>query len=171
MGRLYLLRHEQRVEKIDCYAGLTAEGIRRANDVLPEILQNLEIDEIYCSPFFRTLLTISPYCAITNSKVNIERAIAESINENCDEIVKMFTNIINQEYVSFISECEVEKLNPTLAGLVKRVSPFIDSLDDSKNILIVTHMPLINAIIKHLTSQYVEIYTIRRPGSITIIEF
>src|SRR5690242_2611715 len=97
--RIYTLRHEEREGSTDYLTELTPKGIQRSETHLCALLESLNIDIIYCSPFIRTLQTILPFCQKTGLKVNIEWSLVESMPENPFGGGE-FASIINYNYVS-----------------------------------------------------------------------
>ena len=151
MVHIYLLRHEQRAADISYLSSLTPEGLSNSKTKVLNDLTKLPIDEIYCSPFLRCLQTIQPYCETNNRKVNVEWYLAESIPNNYDYTDPSVSNIINTNYRSY------DTSYPQLAGsrfkfdqLKERTHEFLKFLRlshvQSDHILLVTHMPVINAI-------------------------
>ena len=58
---LYLLRHEERGSSPVFHTELTNSG--KINSInLSKMLENIDIDMIFSSPFLRTLQTVNPYC-------------------------------------------------------------------------------------------------------------
>ena len=58
--KLYILRHEDRTQDATMFSPLTKEGLKNSLNLV-DILQDLEIDYIYSSPFIRTLQTVHPF--------------------------------------------------------------------------------------------------------------
>jgi broad specificity phosphatase PhoE len=170
-GKLFLLRHEQRGRSISYRSSLTDEGLSSSILSVAPRLETIGIDVIYCSPFLRTLQTIRPFCERSGIKINIEWSLVESIPKDTD-VDQEFSPIINKEYTSFTP---YEELNASSVIdfdiLKKRIIPFVKSLDCSKNTLLVTHMPVINAILSYIKSVDIDMYTHVHPGSIISIDF
>lgn len=168
--KIYLLRHEERYNTISFETPLTPEGKYKAiNNIMP-ILEQLEIGQIYCSPFIRTLQTIQPFCEKTGKKVNLEWALVES-NPNNPIIPSSFNRIINNKYKPFITFCNSEDTSLlSFERLSEKVSRFLESLDKNDNILLVTHMPVINAILYAKGMKEYNINTYHRPGALLCIE-
>jgi len=145
--KIYILRHEERFNDISFDTHLTPKGFHNAiYKICPNLLE-IQIDEIYCSPFVRTLETIKPYCDKTGKKVNIEWALVESQPFNT-KISSCFDSIINNNYISHIPYSYSNNGNIlSFNDLISRVSSFLNSTSKTKNILLVTHMPVINAIL------------------------
>lgn len=165
--KIYILRHEQRPKgAISFNVRLTAEGVKRAYTTVCSCLERRNIDVIYCSPFVRTLETIKPFSEKYGLKVNLEWSLVESIPLN-PIIPSEFNNIINSEYKSFLPY-ETPETNRLIKfdELKELVNKFINSLDRSKNILLVTHLPVINAILSYQGHESVEMYTYHQPGKL-----
>lgn len=168
--KIYILRHEQRFNDISFDTHLTDKGIHNAiYKICPNLLQ-LQIDEIYCSPFVRTLETIKPYCDKTGKKVNIEWGLVESQPSN-PKISSSFDSIINHDYISYIPYSYFENYSEldnllSFNDLISRVSSFLNSTYKNKNILLVTHMPVINAILSSKGLKSYNINTYHNPGSL-----
>ena len=79
---LYLLRHEKRYSSPAFYTSLTEAGLRNSIK-LAGSLQKYNFDEIYCSPFLRTVQTIFPYLKKNNKKINVEYSLYESCDDKC----------------------------------------------------------------------------------------
>ena len=150
---LYILRHEERnIDNPLFESPLTENGIKKSKELV-SLLQRLNIDDIYCSPFLRVLQTIYQYCLQANTHVNIDNALYESLDsplfteENKDKTWKnlpiQYKCIINKEYKSSWNNI---KLNETFEEIKDRCKLFINSLDKKKNILIVSHKTTCNAI-------------------------
>ena len=128
---------------------------------------DLNITEIYCSPFLRTIQTIYPYCFKNKMEINIENALYEctlgsdfnesNIRHHYSEHLKnfsMFKDIINKNYISFCNINEINKKN-TLSSIKSRVFEFIKNIFNrdknvgevfynDQNILLVTHQYICN---------------------------
>jgi broad specificity phosphatase PhoE len=83
--KIYLLRHEDRpINNPGFLTELTQLGKERSNNSLKNTLNNINFTHVYCSPFLRTIQTISPYVE-NKHYVNIEYGLAEGLH---DEIFK-----------------------------------------------------------------------------------
>jgi broad specificity phosphatase PhoE len=69
--RIYILRHEERT--IDCtfFSPLTKNGLEKSNKLV-NYLKNLNITDIYCSPFIRTLQTINAFVKTNPDKYKLK---------------------------------------------------------------------------------------------------
>lgn len=165
-GKVYLLRHEKRGREVSFETELLPEGLENAEKVVASHLEQLSIGTIYSSPFIRTLQTIKPYCDKTGKKVNLEWSLVESFPTD-PKIPPSLNSIINYNYISFAPYLPPKFTNILEFDLLKRrVKSFIDSLDRSENILLVTHMPVINAVLSSRGFELITMYTPHEPGSI-----
>lgn len=165
---MYLLRHEERnTNDISFDAPLTDHGLNKARTEVCDTLASLHIDIIYCSPYLRTLQTIEPFCQKNGRTVNLDWSIAEVMPATA-KYYAQFETIVNAHYRSF-TPYQVDTNGPHQPHfelLVEQVAPFLDSLDSSKNILLVTHMPIMNVIMYLKGHQEVQLYTERAPGTV-----
>jgi 2,3-bisphosphoglycerate-dependent phosphoglycerate mutase len=165
-GKVFLLRHEKRNKSISFSSSLTEEGLLNAQKIIVPRLKNLNIKVIYCSPFRRTLQTILPFCQATGMKVNLEWSLAESMPLE-PTIFNEFRHIINENYRSFTPYQTPNAKNIISFDQIKqRSQTFIDSLDMSHNILLVTHLPVINAILSNQNPICIDMFAHRNPGCI-----
>ena len=156
---VYFLRHEQRpMDDPSFYTNLTVEGLYNAKN-LASVLKKNNITKIYCSPFIRCLQTIHPYVKQTKIKVNIDWGIQESFHHyifskhNYTELSKdelEFYNY-NKDYKSSMKP-NVLKYQETLQSIYDRVLNFfvkikLDDKNSDENILICTHMGIINMLL------------------------
>ncbi len=166
--KIYILRHEERT--IDCtfFAPLTKKGlensIKLSNYLLP-----LNIDEIYCSPFIRTLQTITPYINKTHKKLKLEYGLIELKHESIippkshnvklpDYLAEFFNYDI--DYTSLININQI-KYPENINDLKNRVYFFLRHLlikyhKTNKNILLVTHQGVCSIILSILKVPYFE---------------
>ena len=163
--KIIALRHGLRFDSALFFTPLTKEGLIQA-DNLVELLKDVKIDLIYCSPFLRTLQTIFPYCIENNKNVNIENTFYECLNSNefnyynyrhrTDELDNTYPHlktIINYNYSSQLYVSNISYLD-TNDKVRNRVFPFIHNLcqkykDTDKVFLIVTHATIVNTIKKY----------------------
>jgi len=167
--RLIILRHGIRGPVPTFMTSLTSEGLEQVKK-LEEKLALIEIDEIYCSPFLRTVQTIYPYCIKMNKKVNIDNGIYECTHnkyftpENYKGTIKDFEishnhlhKIINKDYKSYIKLDEIE-CNENFYQIRDRIFNFINYLMDlykntNKTVLLVTHMASCNLIKRYFNEK------------------
>lgn len=162
---LYLLRHEKRdLNNPTFYSPLLEVGLENA-DKLKYLLNKLNINLIFSSPFIRVLQTIEPYCIMKNKKVNREFGLYENIdiNDNDTNQFKFDKNnfridvkkdddkyyLLNEDYNSIVNLEEIN-YNTTIENRVdKFINKIIEQYKDTIiNILIVTHQSIINTILK-----------------------
>lgn len=155
--KIYILRHEKRHNNPNFDTSLTNEGIKNA-DALSDLLDNLNIDTIYCSPFKRIIQTIEPFLKKTNKKVNIEYSLYEYINSDefsQDDVRNINENMYGYEYfnLAYQSLYDINNLKypEGKTRLKLRTKNFINHLKSSKkineNILLVSHMSPIHTIL------------------------
>ena len=170
MSKIYILRHGERDNSIDFDTLLTPRGVQRAEKEICQVLQRINFDEIYCSPFIRTLQTIKPYCDLTGSKINLEWALSESIPEDY-YIPPEYNDIINHDYQSYyVSETTTFLADESFENIKNRIKDFIQSRRRDISMLFVTHLPIMNAIVAlRGVEETVEIFTKRPPGSLLAV--
>tara|TARA_B100001094_G_C18168406_1_gene793596 strand:+ start:79 stop:627 length:549 start_codon:yes stop_codon:yes gene_type:complete len=150
--KLFLLRHQIRGPEQTFYSPLLIDGLYNSNK-LKYILENLNINFIFSSPFIRCLQTVKPYCLLCNLNVNKEIGLYESIdfsifdkdNYKIDitENDKEFS-IINKNYNSYINLDEIEPENIG-SRILKFKKYLLDKyMNTDYNILLVSHQTPIN---------------------------
>ena len=151
---IFVLRHERRFSSPKFFSSLTPKGLENSNLLVTKI-KDLQIDEIFCSPFLRTIQTITPYVKETNQKINIEYALYEAVKQNTftnddylhsyEELFDMesdYKNLINSHYISFFHPKNID-FPENLDKIYLRIVPFLENLkkySENKNVLLVTHM-------------------------------
>lgn len=155
--KIYILRHEKRFGKPSFETSLTEKGSNDAKKLVG-YLENLDIDVIYCSPFKRIIQTIEPYLISSNKKVNIDYSLYEFVSSkdfSQKDVRFIDSSIYGYDYVNleYNSVTSVEKIvyPESKEGLNERLNNFFENIDRSskKNILLVTHMSPIHAILKN----------------------
>jgi broad specificity phosphatase PhoE len=162
---IFLLRHEERFEPPSFFTPLTRNGLNNAEKLIDKLIQ-IPLDEIYCSPFLRTVQTIYPYCISNNREINIENSLYEINNPHiCQKnnyqhrvselecIHPKYLEVVNNDYDSFLELENMKWPDRHLEDLYRRVVPFIEYLRENKqgkNILLVSHMSTINVIKNYL---------------------
>ena len=161
---LYLLRHEERGTSPVFHTPLTNTG-KDNSKKLCELLKEIEIDIIFCSPFLRTLQTIYPYCELEYLFVNCELGLyeflsdplfkKEGIKTHNDIYDDNLLSIIDNNYISIVKKSELE-YPESVNSLMDRTNKVVKSLKNIKNhnILIVSHLSTINAIIKNIIPEH-----------------
>ncbi len=158
--KLFILRHEDRTQDATFFSPLTKDGLDNSNKLI-ELLNQIDINIIYSSPFIRTLQTINPYAKYKNLKINIDYGLSELqhpdlIPPNSYQvtlpkyIAKDFN--YNQMYESTILPSkfiypEDEKI------MMKRIKTILTKILTNhnklnENIIIVTHQGICNLILK-----------------------
>jgi broad specificity phosphatase PhoE len=156
--RVILLRHEERGLDIGFYSNLTNTGYLNAMN-LPEKLQRYNIDEIFVSPFTRTMETAFFISKSFNKKVNVEYALYEYLHNIYFSITQWYyetsdlkddnlKTIINHNYDSIIKKKDFVVLENE-ENLEERIIKFFNYLLNNYNdkcILIISHKGIINKI-------------------------
>lgn len=164
-GEIYLLRHEQRGADTSYESSLTPQGLFNSETTVCSELEKLNIRVIYCSPFKRTLQTIRPFCLKYGLKVNLEWALIESIPDD-PKILDEFDNIINKKYIPYMPAPKPPKKIINWETLKERTNNFVKSLRGKTNVLLVTHMPVINAILNNNGLSTMSMFTTHNTGAI-----
>jgi broad specificity phosphatase PhoE len=139
-------------------ATLSYNGFEEADELIGK-LNNYKFDEIYCSPYLRTLQSIFPYCnsLSKNDLVNLEYSLLPKNKIDMDDKATMFVNcytdikeyfnyitaILNTKYETSVYPSNV-KINETIGDIENRLHPFLYNLRNkhyitNKTILIITH--------------------------------
>lgn len=170
-GSLYVLRHEERHSNdISFDSPLTDSGHVNARSEVCGKLASVPIDTIYCSPYLRTLQTIAPFCEERGLRVNLDWSVAECMDRTA-KYYPQFDAIVNQDYTSFTPyQADAPHHTPHFQELVERVEPFLHSLSKSQNILLVTHLPIMNVILHLKGFRDVQLYSHRAPGTVIKID-
>ena len=164
--KIYILRHEKRFGKPSFETSLTERGSNDAKKLV-KYLENLDIDVIYCSPFKRIIQTIEPYLISSNKKVNIDYSLYEFISSkdfSQNDVRQIDGSIYGYDYINleYNTVTPVDKIvyPESKEFLNERLNNFFENIDreSKKNILLVTHMSPIHAILKsqniNLEKQY-----------------
>lgn len=163
---LYLLRHEvRRADNLYFNANLTSIGKYNSNVKLFNKLNNLQIDELYSSPYKRTLETVNMFSITKKIPIKIDWALSEYLSDN-DKInysKKEYPNketqlSIHKNYyldTEYIPTTELEYIttyNEKEIDFHKRIDNFILFLSTKmdENILVVTHGNVCSRITKKI---------------------
>ena len=162
---IYILRHEDRTKDATFFSPLTEEGLANSN-TLKETLKMINIDQIYSSPFIRTLQTAFPYSNESNIKIKVDYSLGEKIDayiipENSykvrlpNYIAKSFN--VDSNYQTLF-EPENFKFNETMVDVENRTKIFLKNIikqncKKNTNILIVTHQAIASVILKIIKSK------------------
>ena len=158
---VYLIRHEDRLLDDSTFRiNLTDKGRHRAMSCVKFNLLKLDIDEIYSSPFLRCLQTVNPFSVKSGLGINVENTLQEVFfdpnfllrpKSELNDLDKNIYNV-NSNYRSLIppntltypeSEKSIEdRVTLFWKNIVK------PNLDSNKNILVCSHMGIVNMLIK-----------------------
>ena len=152
--KIYLLRHEERpINETGFTTSLTNDGIQRSKNNIMDKLISLDIDQIYVSPYVRTLQTIQPYLEATNKKCNVEYSLCEG-NANGTHGIDVDLNTVEQSLEQF--NCSNYKSLTNIKDVMQyetkdmisdRIDLFLGSINKANNILICSHQYIIHHII------------------------
>ena len=158
--KIYILRHENRTQDCSFFSPLTELGLSNSNKLV-SLLNELNIDIIYSSPFIRTLQTIKPYILYSKKNINIEYGLSEI--HHSDIITKKAVGIIlpeyiaksfnyNCNYISIITHTDI-KYPEKYSDIIIRIKKILYNLikkyyNTNINILLVTHQSLCSAILE-----------------------
>ena len=162
---IYTLRHEQRpLDNSTYFVSLTEIGLKNS-EILSLELSEIDFDEIYCSPFLRTIQTVIPYLKQNlKTKLKIEYALYEHIDQTIfnsytfrhhhTELYKdypEFKHYIDDSYQPYLS-CDQLQYKEFINEMYNRIIPFVTHIKNSTNkkILLVSHGTTINIIKKYL---------------------
>jgi broad specificity phosphatase PhoE len=166
--KVYILRNElHNLEDPTFMTELTDEGIYNSNTSLKELLESIEIDTVYSSPFIRTLQTILPYVKFKKINVKIDYSLSEIIKnklfiekpdiELTVSLKKKY--LVDKDYNSIWNK-NILKYKERNMQIKHRVKMFISYLfkkyeKTNKQILICTHMGICNHILSILSEEIV----------------
>ena len=157
--KLYILRHEDRTQDATFFAPLTKTGLDNALKLIAKC-DELHINQIYSSPYIRTLQTIYPYAKAKGVNVKLDYSISEINDANI--IPKNSHGIILPEYLakaflydeSYKSTTQPEELKypETFKEVNLRAKNFLKNLITNHHktddrVLIVTHQIVCDAIL------------------------
>ena len=163
--KLFVLRHcERNINDCSFESPLTGEGHCQAMD-LCNIINNMKITKIYSSPFLRTIQTGNYYSKKFNVPINIDYSLCEFCLENDKKNMSSIYNYnipeswyinynINKKYDKFLN---IYNINETLYDCIQRIEKIYNFLvkkykNTNENILIITHMSIINVFL-HIKNQ------------------
>jgi len=156
--RVILLRHEERTSDVGFFSELTDNGYFGAME-LPDKLKKFNIDEIFVSPFTRTMQTSFFIAKSLQKKVNVEYGLYEYLHNIYFSIGEWYytiddlknenlKKIVNKKYKSVVDNGDFIILENE-PNLERRIIKFFDYLlnyHNNKTILIITHKGIINKI-------------------------
>ena len=177
---LYLLRHEKRYSSPAYFTSLTEAGLQNAENLV-DTLKKYDFDEIYCSPFLRTVQTILPYLKKTNKKINIEYSLYESCDDPCFTISNYHNNsstlynyipdlyqYVNSDYTSYLDRVLFKETKEEISIRLKNFINKLKQDDNRKKVLFVTHMSPIKQILKEYAKEEIKFYP---PGFLKKVNF
>jgi len=158
--KIYILRHEDRTQDASFFSPLTMTGLENSKKLI-EVLDKLHINQIYSSPFIRTLQTIYPYSKKRNILIKMDYSLSEihlpsliSSNSYGTRLPQYLAESFNYEpkYTSNLQPEEI-KYPETEKDVENRLKHFLKNLimnhgktDD--NIIIVTHQAICNSVLE-----------------------
>ena len=168
--KIYILRHEDRT--IDCsfFGPLTKKGLINSGKLIDK-LEKLNIDEIYCSPFIRTMQTIYPFVEKKKLKIKLEYGLIEikhqdivpPKSQNVELPLYMAENFnYDKSYLTLIPTNDI-KYPETDSDLEIRTKKFLKFIINKfnktdKTILLVTHQGICKNILKIISKANNKIY-------------
>ena len=161
---IFYLRHEDRpLEDSTFHIELSKLGKHRSKTSLKKLLLELNISEIYCSPFIRCLQTIHPFVRESGTKLNVDYALQEIFfDKNFIRKPSSKLNLresihfqVNSNYNSSL-EPNTLKYEESMVSVNSRVSNFVNNvlsphIESKKNILVCTHMGIVNILISNMS--------------------
>ncbi len=167
MQTFWLIRHAHRLDFIQPEwfetanyrydPPLSSEGFDQA-DALAQKFCQVPIDQIYASPFLRTIQTVDPLARLLQSPIRLEWGLCEWLCQDwtselpetnpVDESIRDYPNI-DVTYKSLVAPCYPE----TFEELNTRTSIIAHKLvqDNCKNILAIAHKGSVLGIVAALT--------------------
>ena len=157
--RLFVMRHCER-NVLDCSfeSPLLPIGINNAKNLYSQ-MNFINIDTIYSSPFLRTIQTVDFYSKIKNIPINIYYSLAEfvlpkdkyrmksiynyeiPISWKKNFIIKTDNMLINRYNINELFNDCVKRIYNFLVYIIEKYK------NTKKNILLVSHMSIVNIII------------------------
>ena len=154
--RLYVMRHcERNLDNCSFESPLIAKGHYNAKNLFGN-MNRKKIDVIYSSPFLRTIQTADFYSKMKNIPINIDYSIAEFVSFQDKHNMYSVNNYIIPDVWRANFNINTDKMliknynvNESNNECIYRIYRFINFLmdkynDTDKNILIVTHMSIVN---------------------------
>jgi broad specificity phosphatase PhoE len=158
--KIYILRHEDRTQDCSFFSPLTKLGLDNSIKLI-NYLKKENINNIYCSPFIRTLQTIYPFVKVNNKKINLEYGLCEihhpdlipkkAVGINLPEYLAESFNC-NINYKSFIKSTEIvyPENNIEVSKRVKKLlhKLILENYKSDENFLLVTHQSVCCELLK-----------------------
>jgi len=162
----YILRHENR-NRGDCafFSPLNHIGKHNVKTRLFTKFNSIDLDEIYSSPYKRTLDTVSTISQVKDTPIKIDWALSERLDvtdinkyrwpskEKQEELHNKYS--IDKNYIPTANIDYINSYSETEDKYHTRVDNFIQYLrtKGDKAILVVSHQSIIDRIIKKLTGK------------------
>jgi broad specificity phosphatase PhoE len=151
------------------FSPLTQTGLNNSIKLI-DVLEKLNIDYIFSSPFIRTLQTIYPYSKRKGLKINTEHSISEIQHPHIIPVKSYQISLpqyiaeqfnCNQTYISILDPYNhnyPEDENSVKLRVKTFLTKIINEMIDSNHcIIIVTHQIVCNMILKIATQKYKDI--------------
>ena len=181
--KLYFLRHELRPLNDSTFlTELFDIGKENSEKKLKPLLDTLNIDKIYCSPFIRVLQTIQPFAKTHNIQPSCDYCLAETVTE---------TNFIEKPDMTLTEEqskeFNVNKYHETLFDKKKLVYPESDNQIEERvkifckyleerygpsnvTILVASHMDIVNLCLAYFSKKEINRHTYYEMGKVSTVE-
>jgi broad specificity phosphatase PhoE len=164
---LYILRHERRnTGDFTYFSSLNHIGKHNVQTHLFAKFNSIQLDEIYSSPFKRTLDTVSTISQVKDIPIRIDWALSERLDDK-DAQTSVWPaneqqNELHKQYLtdqSYIPTADIDYISSYVESEEKynqRVDNFIQYLrtQPGKSILVVSHQSITERIIEKLTGAY-----------------
>jgi len=167
---LYILRHEKRdLKKIDYFAPLNMIGKHYSKTSLYSKFHDIDIEEIYSSPYKRALDTVDTISVSKKVPIKIDWALAEKVvntntsamnwpdNEQQEDLHILYD--IDKKYKPTADINYISSYDESLEKYITRVDTFSQFIETqkNKNILIVTHKCVTDRLIENLTGNKISL--------------
>ena len=180
--KLYFLRHELRPLYDSTFlTDLFDIGKENSKKKLKELLNTLNINKIYSSPFIRVLQTVEPFAKENNLQPCCEYSLAETITEKTfihkpemtltEEHIKEFD--INLDYMSLFDK-SLLVYPESDRQIYERVNNFCNYLEYSYacsniNILIAGHSDIVNICLNYFSKRDINRDTYYAMGKLSCV--
>lgn len=163
--KIYVMRHcERNLNNCSFESPLIQQGFYNAKNLYTN-MDNLKIDTIYSSPFLRTIQTGDFYSKMKNIPINIDYSLAEFVLPHEKYLMYSVNNyIIPEEWkknfnINMLTMIHNKYNTKEIKeDCIERVYKFINHIKNkyintNKNILIITHMSIVNIILNLSTNK------------------
>lgn len=165
---LYIMRHERRdKDKFDFFSPLNMVGKHYAKTHQFSKFNEIDLDEIYSSPFKRTLDTVSMISVTKKIPIKIDWSLSEKITHtnvdhmkwpSYEEQKELHDNYdIDRSYIPIADSNYINTYSETIDSYLQRVNTFSQFIKTQKdqNILVVTHQSIAERLILNITGKEV----------------